>query len=1258
MICLPLVPSRRIRGPKIRPTRRRSGTGRPVALEPLESRALLAVTATLVGGDLVIAYNQAGDLIADITSDGTKYTVTGSGLVSQQFNVADVTGVITVRDDAAIFGQQFSVNDGIALANALQVNASVESTSLIGGITTATAGDVLIGSSAISLGNDISTAATNATIVLSGATTLSGSVSLSTGSGGGNITFGGTLDGAYGISLTAGDGTISFAGKVGNGTPLAGIGIKNTASTTFSEAIKLDGSPRIASHGLYLLFANNVTLNAVGSRIANFLDDGIIFYTASSGSTIANVEITGNGDNGIEFLEGDYTGTKIQSNAITFNDGLGICLDATGGALTNLTIGGDKTAVTSLGNAIYSNGSGGIQADAGSYTGTVIQGNSIISNKNRGIFLDASGGTLGGLTIGAGVGGNGAKFGNLIESSTSDGFLTSTGIVVRNGTYTGSVIAGGNEIGLNEVGIYLDYSGVTSLTIAENFIGTLADGTTDKGNLRSGIEAAGGDYTGTVIRSNAIAFNDSDGLNLRTGEGALTNLTIGGDKTATQSLGNAIYENGIDGIQADKGDYTGTVIQGNSITDNARFGVYLFTVRGGTLSNLTIGAGVGGNGTKYGNLIESNTSIGIYVDTGTYTGTVIAGGNEIGLNLDGIWLSDNGVKSLTIAENFIGTLADGTTDKGNLRDGISVDGGDFTGTVIQRNQIHQNDTNGIFLDARGDAITGLTIGGSQEDGNSIQASGASGVYVTAGDYGSTVIEGNTIEANGRHGIYLLGGEGSTSIGRLVITTPGLSGSPLTSSSAAQLQKPLNPQSSSIQAIANAGYPTVMPSLQSLGATVAGTPPTTLVPSGEIEPGIAGIANPGAAYQAAAQTAFETNPALPTNGFDGLAVYDAATSGAVPASPPGAEPQDSYLFYDFIVAAGGVGGLSITGNTLADNVATGLRADEGDHSGTTVQGNTIEGNRFGIVLVGARNFAIGGADAGQGNTIVGGGNAGGGQYRDGIYATGVLNGTTVVGTTITNAACGLVLDSAQSLTIDQVAVSNTQSHALWAKGALAGTVLDGLVVSRTTAVTTGVSAVLMNAEGLTVQNADVSGDGWGAYVFGTSTGTAITGSKLVGMSVGLNAYTATGLTLEATTANGGSYGLVTTGSLTGTRFLTSTFTAAGGGVAAGLYRTTGATFQGNSFGATGTTFGVYATGTSTGTTFISNTLARNVVGLHLAAATELEFGRVGTGNTISGSTFAGLEAGGACTGSVVLATSWSTNVGNVINKATGLTVNPA
>ena len=114
-----------------------------LAAESLERRAMLAVTATLVGGDLVIAYNEAGDSVADISSDGTNYTVSGTGLAAKTFTISDVTGVISVADKAAVLGQQFKVNAGTPLANALQVNATVESTSLLGGITTAVAGDVL-----------------------------------------------------------------------------------------------------------------------------------------------------------------------------------------------------------------------------------------------------------------------------------------------------------------------------------------------------------------------------------------------------------------------------------------------------------------------------------------------------------------------------------------------------------------------------------------------------------------------------------------------------------------------------------------------------------------------------------------------------------------------------------------------------------------------------------------------------------------------------------------------------------------------------------------------------------------------------------------------------------------------------------------------------------------------------------------------------------------------------------------------------------
>jgi hypothetical protein len=1182
MICLPLVPSRRIRGPKIRPTRRRSGTGRPVALEPLESRALLAVTATLVGGDLVIAYNQAGDLIADITSDGTKYTVTGSGLVSQQFNVADVTGVITVRDDAAIFGQQFSVNDGIALANALQVNASVESTRIIAGITTATAGDVLIGSSAISLGKEISTAATNAAIVLSGATTLSGSVSLSTGSGGGNITFGGTLDGngAQPLGLTAGTGSVTFTGLVGDTTPLGAITINSAANVT-ANGIRADSLTQVAGSGTTTLNGGGFTSAPAGTE-------------AVRTSLAAGIWLTGTN------LAANGAMTTTNSGTVTFNQSGTIAVAAAGDILAD--------------GAVSLTATGGITT-AGDVTTT--DDNVTFASKT----------TLSGpVAVNTGAGAGDIKFQSTLDGAQTLGLTAGTGSV----TFTGLV---GDTTPLGAITINSAANVTANGIRAASLTQVAGSGTTTLN---------GGGFTSAPAGTEAVRTSGAAGISL-TG----TNLAANGAMTTTNSGTVTFNQSGTIAVAA-AGDIladgavsltaTGGITTAGDVTttdDNVTFASKT------TLSGpVAVNTGAGAGDIKFQSTLDGAQTLELAAGSGA-----ISFANKVG---NGTPL--RGLKLLSATSTtFASTLSlDGAG--GAVSNGLSISPG----------------VNDVTLNTPGSKIRnftsdGIVFGGDSKNstisGVSITTNGGSGISVNGGDYAGTVIEGNTIETNGRHGIFLAG-EGSTSIGRIVITTPGLSGSPLTGSSAAQLQKPLNPQSSSIQAIANAGYPTVMPSLQSLGASFSSTPPTTLVPSGEIAPGISGIANPGAAYQAAAQTAFETNPALPTNGFDGLAVYDAATSGVVPASPPGAEPQDSYLFYDFIVAAGGVGGLSITGNTLADNVAAGLRADEGDHSGTTVQGNTIEGNRFGIVLVGARNLAIGGADAGQGNTIVGGGNAGGGQYRDGIYATGSLNGTTVVGTTITNAACGLVLDSAQSLTIDQVAVSNTQSHALWAKGALAGTVLDGLVVSRTTAVTTGVSAVLMNAEGLTVQNADVSGDGWGAYVFGTSTGTAITGSKLVGMGVGLNAYTATGLTLEATTANGGSYGLVTTGSLTGTRFLTSTFTAAGGGVAAGLYRTTGAAFQGNSFGATGTTFGVYATGTSTGTTFISNTLARNVVGLHLAAATALEFGRVGTGNTISGSTFAGLEAGGACTGSVVLATSWSTNVVNVINKATGLTVNPA
>ena len=1041
---------------------------------------------------------------------------------------------------------------------------------------------------------------TNSAFTVDKATALAGNTTVGTGVG--TVDFKGAVDGAQTLSLTAGTGNVTFGGLVGNTTPLGAITIISAMNMT-ANGIRAASLTQVAGSGTTTLNGGTFTSAPAGSEAVRTSGAAGVSLTGTNLAVHAAI-MTSNG--GVVTFNESGTITIASAGEILADSA--VSMTATDG----ITTAGDVT--TTNDNVTFASTttlSGPVVIDTGVGAGNVLFSGTLDGAQT----LDLTAGT-GTISFGSKVGNAAPLAGLLLRSGASTTFastLNLVGSVEGASSYGLSIFGGVDNVTLNTAGSSItnfDGDGIVFGGFAGGSKNTTISGVTISNNGDNGINViSGGDYTGSAIRDNTITGNGQCGILLRpAGAPLITNLTIGGDKTAAPSVGNRIYSNTSDGILVDAGTYTGTVIQGNQV---------------GSLP--TPFSLVGGS--------PQVTLAGDQTDE-FQTGQVVA--LQPSAPAAGAWVVRRITAVTIVGGNTLVTLSapiDATTTVGNLVAG--------------------NLANGISLDANGGAITELTIGGSLNEANSIQASGLSGIQVSFGDYAGTVIDGNAIGVNGSHGIHLLSGGGSTSVGRLVITAPGLSGSPLTGNSAAELQLPQNPQSSTIQAIAAAGYPTVMPSLQSLGATVAGTPPTTLQGSG-----IGGVANPGAAYQAAAQTAFETNPALPTNGFPGVAVYDSATSGTLPASPPAATPQDGFLFYDFIVAAGGVAGLSITGNTIASNLAAGIRADEAGHFGTTVQGNTLEGNRFGMALVGARNLAIGGTDAGQGNTIVGGGNAGSGQHRDGIYATGILAGTSVVGTSITNAACGLVLDSAQSLTIDQVGVTNAQSHALWAKGTLAGTVLDGFVASRTTAVATGVSAVLMNAQGLTVRNADVSGNGWGAYVFGTSTGTTIVDSTLVGMSVGLNAYTATGLTLEATTANGSSYGLVTTGSLTGTRFLTSAFTAAGGGAAAGVYRTTGATFQENSFGATGTTFGVYATGASAGTTFISNTLAGNVVGLRLAAATGLEFGRVGAGNTISGSTFAGLEASGACTGSVVLATSWSTNVVNVINNATGLTVNPA
>ena len=124
-------------------------------------------------------------------------------------------------------------------------------------------------------------------------------------------------------------------------------------------------------------------------------------------------------------------------------------------------------------------------------------------------------------------------------------------------------------------------------------------------------------------------------------------------------------------------------------------------------------------------------------------------------------------------------------------------------------------------------------------------------------------------------------------------------------------------------------------------------------------------------------------------------------------------------------------------------------------------------------------------------------------------------------------------------------------------------------------------------------------------------------------------------------------------------------SATGGVAASLYSVLGASFSGNDFttevSGVGKGIGLFATGNNTGTTIKSSVIDKNVVGVYLTAASNIVFGTNGTpadGNTMSNSSYAGLQASGACTNSFVYDTTWTSNAQNVISTATGLTISPA
>lgn len=265
---------------------------------------------------------------------------------------------------------------------------------------------------------------------------------------------------------------------------------------------------------------------------------------------------------------------------------------------------------------------------------------------------------------------------NILTANNSIGksFISGTQIT------DGNVISGNTEHGISIEGPLANHN-----LIAENLIGTKANGAEALGNGGHGIQILDAEYN--LIQGNTLSGNGQDGI-LIWGDGANGNKVLG-NLIGLKANGNGPLENNRDGVRISR------VIQHPDVP-----------IQDGGPSHNTIGGPNPG---------ERN---------------IISGNGEAGITLEGKNTSLNKVYG-----NFIGTDLTGTQARGNGTEGIHITLGEASQESLPKPGPPINNTIG--------AIEGTTTGGACTGGcNLISGNGADGIRIDGVE-----VSGNNILAN-------------------------------------------------------------------------------------------------------------------------------------------------------------------------------------------------------------------------------------------------------------------------------------------------------------------------------------------------------------------------------------------------------------------------------------------------------------------------------------------------------------------------------
>ncbi len=541
-------------------------------------------------------------------------------------------------------------------------------------------------------------------------------------------------------------GTAPGSGNLISGSTFNGVNLgppNATGNVIQGNYIGVDATGTSALGNDVGVWVDNVTENLIGGTDAGARN---VISGNREGITLWNAGATDN------VIQGNYIGTNAAGDEAIPN-GMGIPVYSPGNR-----IGGTEAGA---GNLISGNDTNGVNLYGEYATGNTVEGNLIgtdatgtqaLGNGEFGVaVVMAAGNVIGGTAAGAGN----------TASGNGIGGITLWGSDTQNNTVQG------NHLGT-------DPTGTVAVANSESGIG-IYDGASD--NLIGGTDAgarnllSGNTYgiligdaiaTGNIIQGNYIGTDGSGALAIPNAQTGILlwgqNTVIGG---AEAGAGNVISGNGFAGIDLGGGS-SGTIIQGNYIGTDASGTVALGNDLG-IFVNFSADNVIGGTAAGAGNVISGNTGRNITINGLDAAGNTIQG-NFIGTDVTGTVALENGRALLILdaPDNLIGGTASGARNiiSGNLP-GISIEGPDATGNVIQGNYIGTDVTGTAPLGNRGATIrltngaSNNTIGGTAAGAGNIVANSAwvgIGLFADAGT--GNRIRSNSIFDNGGMGIDL------------------------------------------------------------------------------------------------------------------------------------------------------------------------------------------------------------------------------------------------------------------------------------------------------------------------------------------------------------------------------------------------------------------------------------------------------------------------------------------------------------------------